>query len=911
MQRTPVNLSLLTVLTTLAAALLLTTGCAKTEESCGGPAGYVSAGLGLPTALMTGDRSLHILVLDGRDSQCDCASPRDAIEGLPILKEASIDMEAIKNRTARIDGIPVGEDRILLIELVQDGSVEPIARGCRSGILIRENEVTQLGFLSLSFEPIRVGGHPQEVLFSRDLGKRAYLLCDDPLSTGTLRVLDTDLESAGFHDPDMEVIPLAYFPMTMAISNKGDVAYAINKHGVDDQGETTDDGNLLVIDFDPASPTFHQILGEAQVGYIPTDVMVHPDGERVYTTNFSRIPGLPGWVSVFDVSDLTVPNLLDRILVGAGPSKLDVTPDGLHALSLNSLAESVNRIDISNDVWNGHVGVGSLPVEIAVHPNNRYAYVCNGGDVSSTSKAPPLPDTITIIDLINFEAEEISCAGLTPIDIAVTSNGTYAYIMNYGSGDISVLSIDPFNPDFHRVVDVIHGVEGSFTPYPVLALSPDNRLLIAINGISSSAVIIDTDPESPTFNEILDTIPIRTHDDYGHLVYPKPQSLAVSPDNTRAYILAEHAAAETFYCFSFTIAPTLPFVLQTISTSGAHPMPVTFDSERGVAYVPHLAPLSNFLSIIDIDAVRIMPYRSEIGSIGVHEGRLSTFLALSTDFDRAYLGTFCGKAEICGDEKAIDVFDLSAIDTWEGHEQEELFSAKLLIDGRPIWMEILPVGPEGRDIIYLSTQQPSILYLIDAIDIEDDPASAVLDSLAIDTPTDLMWVIAVLNEGRRGFIATTDGVAVVDFDPLDGEITGLAGSIPTGIDSNGLSLSSDRLELYVTSGNDRTLSIVDVELLDVSADFGESIISTIQLGSSPGSVTSLMTPDGERLFVADTLANKVYVVDAGLARIGSDSAVVETISVGRNPYSVRLSPSGLEVFVSNLFADSISVIINQ
>ena len=56
------------------------------------------------------------------------------------------------------------------------------------------------------------------------------------------------------------------------------------------------------------------------------------------------------------------------------------------------------------------------------------------------------------------------------------------------------------------------------------------------NGINGSVAVFDGDPNSPTFNQLIANIPVGTSD-----AYPYPREVAVTPDNTRAYVTLEGA----------------------------------------------------------------------------------------------------------------------------------------------------------------------------------------------------------------------------------------------------------------------------------------------------------------------------------------------------------------------------------
>jgi YVTN family beta-propeller protein len=75
-----------------------------------------------------------------------------------------------------------------------------------------------------------------------------------------------------------------------------------------------------------------------------------------------------------------------------------------------------------------------------------------------------------------------------------------------------------------------------------------------------------------------------------------------------------------------------------------------------------------------------------------------------------------------------------------------------------------------------------------------------------------------------------------------------------------------------------------------------------ELFESPQANPIAVTPDGSRVYVANTTTGTVQVIDA------ASHAIVKSIGVGIDPVSVAVRPDGLEVWVANHVSDSVSVI---
>ena len=107
--------------------------------------------------------------------------------------------------------------------------------------------------------------------------------------------------------------------------------------------------------------------------------------------------------------------------------------------------------------------------------------------------------------------------------------------------------------------------------------------------------------------------------------------------------------------------------------------------------------------------------------------------------------------------------------------------------------------------------------------------------------------------------------------------------IPTGAGAEGLDLSPDERELWVTNVRDRTLSVVDVASAEV--------VHTIQLPTTYANRLKF-TPDGRHVMVADLRGTDVIVYDAVSRR------EVRRIDVGGGSEGMQMTPDGRRAFVA-------------
>jgi DNA-binding beta-propeller fold protein YncE len=140
---------------------------------------------------------------------------------------------------------------------------------------------------------------------------------------------------------------------------------------------------------------------DLEVGAVPINVAVTPDGRLALTADMGNGSGSDGKVDTVSVIDLTAapPRVAAQLALGDAPEGLAISPDGRLAvvalLNGSNLAHSsphyhahgrvaALRIDGTSVSPAGDVDVGALPEGIAFSPDGSHVYVGNylDGDVS-------------------------------------------------------------------------------------------------------------------------------------------------------------------------------------------------------------------------------------------------------------------------------------------------------------------------------------------------------------------------------------------------------------------------------------------------------------------------------------------------------------------------------------------------
>jgi YVTN family beta-propeller protein len=110
--------------------------------------------------------------------------------------------------------------------------------------------------------------------------------------------------------------------------------------------------------------------------------------------------------------------------------------------------------------------------------------------------------------------------------------------------------------------------------------------------------------------------------------------------------------------------------------------------------------------------------------------------------------------------------------------------------------------------------------------------------------------------------------------------------------TEGVAVTADGLQAYVTNSEANTVSVIDTGTL--------TLVHTIAVGNDPVGIA--VTPDGLHAYVANGRSNTVSVIDT------ATEMLVNNIAVGSFPFAVAVTPDGLQVYVANLSSNTVSVI---
>jgi len=314
-------------------------------------------------------------------------------------------------------------------------------------------------------------------------------------------------------------------------------------------------------------------------------------------------------------------------------------------------AHQVSVIDVATDTVIATIDGVFRPHGLAITPDGTRAYVTNYG----------YNRTVTVIDTAtNTIVDTVSGVGYDPGGIAITPDGTKAYVANRVSNNVSVIDITT-----NTVMATI-----ATARYPVsVAITPDSQYAYVANQTGLRVTIINT-----STNRVAGIIDDRKR----HV------GIAIRPDGSQAYVVNDLESS-----FS-VIDMATNSVISTVPTGGIHPYWVAISPDGTRAYIANVS--SDNVAVIETET------NSVIALVPVE--RAPYKVAVTPDNSKAYVGNV-GAASV----SVLDTETNTVIET-------------IAVAATPLAMAITPVreanievDPLQYDFGHVQVGSPSTMYL--------------------------------------------------------------------------------------------------------------------------------------------------------------------------------------------------------
>ena len=276
-----------------------------------------------------------------------------------------------------------------------------------------------------------------------------------------------------------------------------------------------------------------------------------------------------------------VPSTPIQIGQGTGTNDMVITSDGKTGYVTNEGTNSVTRIDLSSGEVGAPITVGSEPVAIAFVPqtNEQWAWVANYKG-----------QTISTVNLATGKVgQTFAVPHAGPNTVAFTPDGRTCYVANWGTTDAAGSTVTPIqvtdggatgrvlpsikvglNPNWVAITKdgstayVVNKGSGSLTPINVMTSTvgtaiqlsgPPIEMEIAPNGNTAYVAIAGSSPQVDAITPIdLTTTPVTVGPVIPLAAKSQPHWIAFTPDGQTAYVVGNGNSTLT----PITVASGLP-----------------------------------------------------------------------------------------------------------------------------------------------------------------------------------------------------------------------------------------------------------------------------------------------------------------------------------------------------------------
>ncbi len=209
------------------------------------------------------------------------------------------------------------------------------------------------------------------------------------------------------------------------------------------------------------------------------------------------------------------------------------------------------------------------PINVAITPDGQYAYVTDSGS-----------NSVIVIDVASntiLSTPYLTGVFSDPFGIAITTDGKYAYVTNVGNNTVSVIDIA------NKTIETL--ATGFYEPFAI-AIKPDNSYAYVTNLSNDSVSVIQISNNAVTTPAGLST------------GFNSPRAIAITPNNTYAYVTnSDGNSVSAITLSSNTIYATI--------TGFYYPGAIAITQDSNYAYVANSD--NNTVSVIQISDNTILP----------------------------------------------------------------------------------------------------------------------------------------------------------------------------------------------------------------------------------------------------------------------------------------------------------------
>ena len=546
------------------------------------------------------------------------------------------------------------------------------------------------------------------------------------------------------------------------------------------------------------------------------------------------------------------------------------------------------------DLQSGEV-VEFLPFSISnlfitLSKDGKYIYVADGSHPAAADfKKPPgfENNSFNFFRVIDAESLKVISSvevGDSPQYIAITPDGSKAYVSNHWSNDVSVINLS--------TMKVIANITVGFEPNEITFTPDGSKAYVALPG---NAAMLAGGPGYLCTNRVgvIDTkqnillSSIEVHQD--------PISVSMDPDGTKVYVADGGANGPSDYAEVHIIDTTndaylRPIYLRKPAQYAPAGIDVTPDNKKLFVTIsnftnfPKEKPTKSLL-VIDVATGKI------INKLGIDPQAVK----VSADGSRVYVFSLASPAQSEAKLLIIDTNSLSTIKSINlgkiGNFGGGIFTYRIVLNSAEtvayVNYAIFDINWAPKDARMPEWADPNDTGLV-AVDLVKEKVDKIFYS---KTPSVNYHGIALTPDETKLFVSDSASQTVVVIDTSTHEIVN---RIPVGRSPSEVKLSKDGKRVYVLQMFGSPMTIIDANTYRV--------MKTIDFSFVHAQMDFEFSPDERYFYAAEFDSNFVLVYDI------QENKVVKVIDTGLDPLDMAITPDGRYIYVSEVTGDKISVV---
>lgn len=646
---------------------------------------------------------------------------------------------------------------------------------------------------------------------------------------------------------------------------------------------------------------YSQVKTEFQRGNQPSDIVITPDGSRIYVTAM-------GTHNVFVIDTQTnliteVIDLCENGFYGAWPFREAITPDGSTIYVANMMSDNISVIDTDSNRVVATIEMGHFVHDIAITPDGKFAYVDLGWDRVAVIDVST--NTVTKTIPLNIGDQSYT--------LAASHDGSTVYVVSQaGGGRVYVIDVNT-----NTITDQFE-IGKEVTNQGIITVSPDDSELYLPCGITGTSYERPTEGVNKIFVIDLANRCVTAEIE----VIGGPIVMRLSSNGQTGYV-STFAAQKVFVVdlSNNTVIAEIDWDGVSAGRNDLRDMVITPEGSQlyitgwdaDAIFVADLVT-NRMTNVINLNEITTQLYEiaitpdgkrvyvsNESKTPGVKTGLFVIDTDTNTVIDEIAKVSYPHCPTITSDGKLL----YAVVESWPKRvividvAENEIVNQIFLSDSCQYGYDIAIIP--GQNKAYVTDARLRYVYVADLV------SSTVVKRI------DVGWwpqMVVVTPDGSRAYVSRQNnphdigGLVIIDTatDQVIGTIAPPSGTTGTNGRHDLLAVSPDGLYIYWETSPDR-VNIVDIASNQVvkSINLGTNRDCWATRGIHPSDIA--FTTDGSRAYIPCGDAFYVIVWD-----VAARAIIDRIVDVGIEPVAIVITPDNKLAYVTNKESEDVSVI---